>query len=160
MRCSDEAWPALRTRGHGREHGVYGALKMWRTCKREGIAVARSTVERLMAERLAGLRRGKACGPRSPTRRRHGRRSGGPPVRAVPAPNRLLVADLTYVELVTGVFVYVAFVIDAYAAAILGWEASRSRGTPDSSSRDPQAARCGPAKKTGHPIEKRYPPYG
>ena len=37
---------------------------------------------------------------------------------AVPTPNRLLVADFTYVKLVTGTFVYVAFVIDAYAGAI------------------------------------------
>ncbi len=39
---------------------------------------------------------------------------------AVGAPNRLLVADFTYVKLITGVFVYVAFVIDAYAGAIVG----------------------------------------
>ena len=47
----------------------------------------------------------------------------------VPAPNRLLVADFTYVKLVTGVFVYVAFVIDAYAGAVVGWEASASKQT-------------------------------
>ena len=45
------------------------------------------------------------------------------------APNRLLVADVTYVKLVTGVFVYVAFVIDAHAGAVVGWEASASKQT-------------------------------
>jgi putative transposase len=37
----------------------------------------------------------------------------------------LVVADFTYVKLVTGIFVYVAFVIDAYAGAIIGWNSSR-----------------------------------
>jgi hypothetical protein len=39
-----------------------------------------------------------------------------------PAPNRLLVADFTYVKLLTGTFAYVAFVIDAFAGTIIGWE--------------------------------------
>jgi putative transposase len=45
------------------------------------------------------------------------------------APNRLLVADFTYVKLVTGVFVCAAFVIGACAGAIIGWEASASKQT-------------------------------
>lgn len=45
----------------------------------------------------------------------------------VPAPNMLLVADFTYVRLVTGAFVYTAFVIDAYAGRILGWAYSTSK---------------------------------
>ena len=45
----------------------------------------------------------------------------------VPAPNRLLVADFTYVRLGTGVFAYTAFVIDAYAGRILGWECCSSK---------------------------------
>ena len=47
----------------------------------------------------------------------------------VPTPNALVVADFTYVKLVTGVFVYVAFVIDAYAGAIIGWEAASAKHT-------------------------------
>jgi putative transposase len=47
----------------------------------------------------------------------------------VPTPNALVVADFTYVKLVTGVFVYVAFVIDAYAGAIIGWEAASVKQT-------------------------------
>lgn len=56
----------------------------------------------------------------------------------VTAPNTLLVADFTYVKLVTGILVYVAFVIDAYAGSIVGWEA-RAPNTPVSSS--PRSAR-------------------
>ena len=47
----------------------------------------------------------------------------------MPAPNRLLVADFTYVKLVTGAFCYVAFVINAYAGMIIGWETSGSKET-------------------------------
>lgn len=42
-----------------------------------------------------------------------------------PAPNRLWVSDFTYVATWAG-FVYVAFVIDAYARRIVGWRASRT----------------------------------
>jgi putative transposase len=47
----------------------------------------------------------------------------------VQAPSRLLVADFTHVRLVTGVFAYTAFVIDAYAGRIVGWECSTSKQT-------------------------------
>jgi putative transposase len=46
-----------------------------------------------------------------------------------PAPSRLLVADFTYVRLATGCFAYTAFVIDAYANRIVGWECSTSKET-------------------------------
>ncbi len=45
------------------------------------------------------------------------------------APGRLLVADFTYVPLAGGGFGYVAFVIDAFAGTILGWECSLSKAT-------------------------------
>ena len=55
-------------------------------------------------------------------------------------------ADFTYVKLVTGVFVYAAFVIDAYAGAIVGWEAS-AESRPDSwSPRSARPQRCGPGR--------------
>jgi putative transposase len=47
----------------------------------------------------------------------------------VPAPNRLLVADFTYVRLATGTFAYTAFVIDAFAGLIVGWECATSKHT-------------------------------
>jgi putative transposase len=39
------------------------------------------------------------------------------------------VADFTYVRLATGGFVYTAFVIDAYAGRIIGWNCSTSKHT-------------------------------
>ena len=67
------------------------------------------------------------------------------------APNRLLVADFTYVKLISGVFVYVAFVIDAYAGAIIGWEASGSKHTRFVESAIRQAAAL--RSRQRHPIE-------
>jgi len=68
----------------------------------------------------------------------------------VGAPNLLLVADFTYVKLISGVFVYVAFVIDAYAGAIVGWEASASKHTRFVESALRQAAAL--RSRQGHPI--------
>ncbi len=60
-------------------------------------------------------------------------------------------ADFTYVRLITGMFVYVAFVIDAYAGAIVGWEASGSKHTRFVESAIRQAAAL--RARQGHPIE-------
>ena len=69
----------------------------------------------------------------------------------VAAPNVLLVADFTYVQLVTGVFVYVAFVIDAYAGSIVSWEASASKRTRFVESAIRQAAAL--RARQGHRID-------
>jgi len=109
--------------------GVYGADKVWAQLNREGIRVARCTIERLMrALGLQGARRGKrkrttipdevAARPADLVERRF----------SAPTPNRLWVADLTYVRTWSG-FCYVAFVIDVYARMIVGWQASRSLRT-------------------------------
>ena len=116
-------------RVHAEQFGVYGARKVWRQLHREGISVARCTVERLMRElHLQGVRRGKP------------RRTTTPDATAPrPAdlvdrdfsatrPNQLWVADLTYVATWSG-FVYVALVIDAFSRFIVGWQASRSLRT-------------------------------
>jgi putative transposase len=108
---------------------VYGARKVWLVLNREGIAVARCTVERLMTELgLTGAVRGKvkrttiadpaAARPADLVQRRF----------APPAPNRLWVADLTYVSTWSG-FAYVAFVTDAYARRILGWRVASTMTT-------------------------------
>jgi putative transposase len=117
-------------RVHAANYGVYGARKVWLTLNREGIAVARCTVERLMAELgLSGAIRGKARRTTiaDPAAARPadlvGRRFGPP------APNRLWVADLTYVSTWSG-FAYVAFVTDAYARRILGWRVAATMATP------------------------------
>lgn len=105
---------------------VYGVRKVWRQLEREGIGVARCTVARLMW--LLGLRgvvRGK------PVRTTVRDKAAACPLDLVrrqfhaPAPNQLWLSDFTYVATWSG-FVYVAFVIDAYARRIVGWRASRS----------------------------------
>jgi transposase InsO family protein len=111
-----------------REHReVYGVRKIWKQLLREGVAVARCTVARLMRRLgLAGAVRGRAwrrttlpetAAPRPPdlvTRQFTATR-----------PNQLWVADLTYVATWRG-FGYVAFVIDVFSRRIVGWRACRS----------------------------------
>ncbi len=106
--------------------GVYGVRKVWRQMQREGIAVARCTVARLMRQMgLKGVVRGKSirttvsdaaapC-PRDRVNRQF----------KAPRPNALWVSDFTSVATWSG-FVYVAFVIDAFARRIVGWRVSCS----------------------------------
>ena len=105
---------------------VYGARKVWRQLRREGLDVARCTVERLMqAMGLQGVIRGM------PVRTTFSDKTAPCPLDHVnrqfhaPRPNVLWVSDFTYVSTWTG-FVYVAFVIDAYARRIVGWRVSRT----------------------------------
>jgi putative transposase len=125
----DETLKAQIARVHAANYGVYGARKVWLALNREGITVARCTVERLMAElALTGAVRGKtkrttiadptAARPADLVQRRF----------APPAPNRLWVADLTYVSTWSG-FAYVAFVVAAYARRILGWRVATTMTT-------------------------------
>ncbi len=108
---------------------VYGARKVWRQLKREGITVARCTVERLMADMgLQGVVRGRKC--RTPIPDDLTRRPPDLVDRTFTAdrPDQLWVADLTYVATWRG-FVYVAFVIDIFARRIVGWRVSASLAT-------------------------------
>jgi len=108
---------------------VYGVHKVWRQLNREGITVARCTVGRLMRDMgIQGARRGRAF--TVTTTPEGGRRPADLVERdfTVEAPNRLWVADLTYVATWSG-FTYVAFIIDAYSRRIVGWRASRSLRT-------------------------------
>jgi len=105
---------------------VYGARKVWRQLGREGFDAARCTVERLMrAMGLHGAVRGKKV------RTTVSDKAAPCPLDRVnrdfqaPAPNRLWVSDFTYVATWAG-FVYVAFVIDAFARRIVGWRVSRT----------------------------------
>jgi transposase InsO family protein len=116
-------------RVHADNFAVYGARKVWRQLSREGFAVARCTVERLMRGiGLQGVIRGKLvkttisdkavpCPQDHVNRQFH-----------APAPNRLWVSDFTYVATWQG-FVYVAFVIDVFARRIVGWRVSRTAHT-------------------------------
>jgi len=108
---------------------VYGARKVWLQLRREGEDAARCTVERLMRSMgLQGVIRGKSvkttvsdkaapCPQDKVNRQFQAER-----------PNALWVADFTYVS-TWGGFVYVAFVIDAFARRIVGWRVSRSAQT-------------------------------
>ena len=117
-------------RGRRKPESLYGSLKMWAHLQRGGITVARCTVEQIMrANGWVGVRRAK-----------HVRTTVSDPAaeRApdlvdrqfrVDRPDELFVADFTYVPMSTGVFGYTAFVIDAYAGTIVGWECSTSKVT-------------------------------
>jgi putative transposase len=125
----DQELQAEIRRVHAEHFGVYGARKVWRQLHREGIAVARCTVERLMGELgLEGVRRGK------PRRTTTADAAAARPADLVErnfsaaTPNQLWVADLTYVATWSG-FVYVAFIIDAFSRFLVGWQASRSLRT-------------------------------
>ena len=124
----DEQLRADIARVHAANYGVYGARKVWLALNRERPAgappIARCTVERLMGDLgLAGAIRGKVK-----------RTTIANPAAARPAdlverqfaplaPDRLWVADFTYVSTWAG-WVYVAFVIDAYARRIIGWRSA------------------------------------
>jgi len=105
---------------------VYGVRKVWRQLQREGFDIARCTVARLMRMMgLQGIIRGK------PVKTTVSDKAAPCPLDRVnrhfkaPAPNMLWLSDFTYVATWQG-FVYVAFVIDAFARRIVGWRASRT----------------------------------
>ena len=108
---------------------VYGADKVWRQLRREGTAVARCTVERLMRRLgLRGVTRGKVV------RTTISDNKSPCPLDRVnrqfkaDRPNQLWVSDFTYVSTWQG-WLYVAFVIDVYARRIVGWRVSSSMRT-------------------------------
>jgi putative transposase len=98
--------------GRRAPESLYGAVKAWGWLRRQGVTVARCTVERIM----------RASGWRGNTRRVRKIRTtiGDPAAGRFPdlvkrqfraeAPGRLLVADFTCVPLASGGFGYVAFV--------------------------------------------------
>jgi putative transposase len=105
---------------------VYGVRKVWRQLLREGTAVARCTVARLMRTMgLQGVVRGKRV------RTTISNAAAPCPLDRVnrqfkaPRPNALWVSDFTYVATWAG-FVYVAFIIDVFARRIIGWRVSRT----------------------------------
>jgi len=117
-------------RVHAGNYSVYGARRVWLQLNREGITVARCTVERLMhADGLVGAVRGKAKRTIIPEPAADRARDLVNRDFAPTAPDRLWVADITYVSTWSG-WVYVAFVIDAYARRILGWRCGSSMSTP------------------------------
>ncbi len=129
-RRDDELKPKIRKIWESSHGGVYGARKVWRQLALDGVRVARCTVERLMREMgLRGVTRGrafkvtttpdeKATRPADLVERRF----------EASGPDELRVADITYVATWAG-FVYVAFVIDVFSRAIVGWRVATSLRT-------------------------------
>jgi transposase InsO family protein len=137
--------------GRRRPESLYGSVKTWAYLQRLGFPVARCTVERLM----------RAHGWRGVTRQRKIRTTVADPAAArasdlvnrcftAERPDALWVADFTYVPLAGGGFGYTAFVIDAFAGYIPGWECSLSKRTRfvESALRQATALRA----RQGHPV--------
>lgn len=123
---NDATLADIVTRVHRANFGVYGIRKVWKALGRLGIAAGRDQVARIM----------KRVDLQGATRTRRTRTTRPAPVGQRPAdlvqrtfaaaaPNRLWVADLTYVWTRTG-FVYTAFIVDAFSRAIVGWRVSSS----------------------------------
>jgi putative transposase len=126
----DEDLKAAITSVHAENYSVFGARKVWLVLNRQGITVARCTIERLMRDLgLRGVVRGRNRRTTIPDE--HAVRPADLVQRRFTAnrPNRLWVADFTYVPTWSGT-VYVAFVIDVYSRRILGWRAATSMTTP------------------------------
>jgi putative transposase len=135
----DDEMRAQIKRVHEASFGLYGTRKVWHQLRREGVVIAKCTVERQMAAMgLAGVRRGKktittVSDPKAPCPLDKVNREF-----RVSRPNALWVVDFTYVHTWAGAqlwavppalpspALYVAFVIDAYARRIVGWKVSTS----------------------------------
>jgi len=126
----DEALCKEIRRVWSENHEVYGAEKVWKQLNREGVEVARCTVERLM--KTVGLG-GAVRGPAKTYTTTPAVEAPSLPDRVnrqfvAERPNALWVADLTYIATWRG-FAYAAFVIDVYARMIVGWRVSTSLQT-------------------------------
>ncbi|MFD7714226.1 IS3 family transposase [Streptomyces sp. NPDC059786] len=111
---------------HADNFGVYGARKIHAALVREGVEVARCTVERLM--RAAGLRGViRAKSPRTTRPAPETDRPADLVERQFTAtsPNQLWVADITYIRTFSG-WVYAAFVIDVFSRMVVGWQVATS----------------------------------
>jgi putative transposase len=126
---ADEALKPRIEQVHRENLSVYGSYKLWRELRRRGEQVGRDRVARLAkALRIVGVTR------------RHSTRTTRPADQAArpddlversfraSAPNRLWVADLTYVWTVAG-FAYTAFVVDVFSRRIVGWRTAATLRT-------------------------------
>lgn len=138
-------------RGRRKPESLYGSVKMWEYLNRRGIPVARCTVERLMrAHGWRGVTRARTVRTTVPN---PGHSRAPDLVRRdfkAERPGQLHVADFTYVPLDGGGFGYTAFVIDAFAGLIAGWECSLSKQTAFVEKAIRQAAAL--RARQGHPI--------
>ena len=125
----DEELKAGISRVHAANYAVYGVRKVWRQLRREGFAVGRDQVARLMDELdLHGATRTKKVRTTKPAPLSERPADLVERVFSAAAPDHLWVADLTYVWTRAG-FCYTAFIIDAFSRRIVGWRVSSSLRT-------------------------------
>ena len=125
----DEELKAGISRVHAANYAVYGVRKVWRQLRREGFAVGRDQVARLMDELdLNGATRTKKVRTTKPAPLSERPADLVERVFSAAAPDHLWVADLTYVWTRAG-FCYTAFIIDAFSRRIVGWRVSSSLRT-------------------------------
>ena len=128
-RVRDEALKTAIGRVHAANYGVYGARKVWRQLHRDGVPVARCTVERLMRQLgLAGRTRGKKRRTTIPDEGAAAHPDRVERRFVASAPNRLWIADITYVATWSG-FAYTAFVTDVFSRRIVGWRVATTLRT-------------------------------
>jgi putative transposase len=126
---TDAATTGQIQRLHEANYGVYGIRKMHAELNRQGLPVARCTVQRLMrAAGLRGIARTKTPRTTFGTTVLDGRPDLVERDFTASAVNQLWVADLTYVRTFAG-WVYAAFVLDVFSRRIVGWQVSLSLHT-------------------------------
>lgn len=118
------------SRIHSENLDVYGARKVWLQARREGLAVGRDRIARLLRElKIVGARRGRKWRTTIPDEELSQRPADlvNREFSAV-APNRLWVADITYVSTWQTV-AYASFIIDVFSRYIVGWRVAVSLRT-------------------------------
>ncbi|HIY64729.1 MAG TPA: IS3 family transposase [Candidatus Agrococcus pullicola] len=116
---------------HADNYGVYGSRKIWRVMLRAGWQIGRDQVARLM--RIAGLEgviRGRKPRTTTPAAKPDERPDLVERRFRADRPNRLWVADITYVRTTAG-FCYTAFVTDVFSRKIAGWATRATMRTED-----------------------------
>ncbi|MFK4763134.1 IS3 family transposase, partial [Microbacterium sp. ZW T5_45] len=127
----DTALSPVIKRIHAENYGVYGARKIWRAIRREGWGIGRDQVARLMRKTgLAGVIRGRTPRTTIPSRVPDDRPDLVERRFVADRPNRLWVADITYVRTTAG-FCYTAFVTDVFDRKIVGWATRSTMRTED-----------------------------
>jgi putative transposase len=122
--AEDDRLRALVKEIHAASRGSYGAPRIRSELEKREIRISQRRVARLMREaRIAGVSRRRGV----PTTRSDGSQSQPDKVErdfTASAPNRLWVADITYVPTLSG-FLFLAMILDVYSRRIFGWSMRR-----------------------------------
>lgn len=127
----DQQLIPILERLHAENYSVYGRRKMWHALRRAGFDVGRDQCARLMkTSGLTGVRRGRKPITTRPADTPDERLDLVDRNFTAPAPNRLWVADITYVRTTSG-FCYTAFITDVFSRRIVGWATRSTMRTED-----------------------------